>query len=223
MNEPITEQGVPGGVTFEALSVEEAIDTGLEQLGLERTEAEVLVLDKGSRGFLGLGAKPARVQVGWSVDAESGLKEAATTLLTLMGLGGEVDVTQCGREVQVTFRTGESDGLLIGRKGETLQAMQHILTRIAGRRFDGRTPEITVDVAGYRERRAEQLRQLALTLAKRVERTGRRAMTEPLPAGERRIVHRLVAELPDVQSHTAGQGSQKRVILTPARGQGPSA
>lgn len=212
----------PTAETFDGLTVEEAIAAGLNALGLDAEEAEVEILDRGSKGFLGIGARPARVAVSWNVRAEEAVRALTAELLKHMGIPAEIEVVQRGREVRVTLTAGKADGLIIGRKGETLHAIQHVFTRIVGRQFGAQAPEIILDIAGYRSRREEQLRRLAHTLAERVERNGRRAMTEPLPSSERRIVHRTLAEHPAVQTHTAGQGANKRVVLTPA-GKAPSA
>jgi spoIIIJ-associated protein len=218
MSDTITTQETAAG-TFEAGTVDEAVAAGLESLGLERDEAKVEILDKGSRGFLGLGSRPAVVRVGWKVQAAAPVRELSEKLFSLMDIPASIEVEQTGREVRVVVSAGETDGLLIGRKGETLQALQHVLTRMVGKQFGEGAPEVVVDVAGYRKRREGQLRELAEGIASRVSRTGKRAMTEPLPPAERRIIHRRLDELGDVQSHTAGTGINKRVVVTPSRRQ----
>ncbi len=203
--------------TFEGNSVEEAAAAGLRELGLDAADAEVSVLDRGSRGFLGLGARPARVQVSSRDRLTPAVREAAVRILSLMGVEGEVEVRETGQALIVEIRSGEADGLLIGRKGETLAALQHVLIRMTSRRFNGQGGQIRVDVAGYRSRREDHLRELAKGLAQRVERTGKRAMTEPLSPAERRVVHRALAEFTAIQTHAAGSGVNKRVVLLPAR------
>jgi spoIIIJ-associated protein len=215
MSDTITTQQSSG--TYEAGTVEEAVDAALESLGLERDEAEIEIVDKGSRGFLGIGSRPAIVRVGWKVQAAAPVQEMSEKLFQLMDIPATIQVEQTGREVHVAVSSGDADGLLIGRKGETLQALQHVLTRMVGKRFGEGAPEVVVDVAGYRERREGQLRELAEGIASRVTRTGRRSMTEPLPPAERRIIHRRLDELGGLQSHTAGSGINKRVVVTPAR------
>jgi spoIIIJ-associated protein len=87
---------------------------------------------------------------------------------------------------------------------------------MAARRTAGKIREVRVDVAGYRDRREEQLRREAVALAERVRKTRRRAMTEPLLPAERRVVHRAIAELHGVKTHVAGSGSNRRVVVIPA-------
>ena len=208
---------------FEGATVEEAVETALRELGLSKDQAEVSVLDKGARGFLGLGARPARVRVAAGDLAAAVVREMATRVLGHMGIEAEVAARQDQGSIEVEIRGGESDGLLIGRKGETLAALQHVLTRMASRRLGGQAGTIRLDVAGYRDRRDRQLQELARTLAQRVERTGRRAMTEPLPPAERRAIHRALEDFPGVETHAAGSGLNKRVVLVPTRRRGGAA
>jgi spoIIIJ-associated protein len=119
--------------------------------------------------------------------------------------------------VTVEFRAGEGDALLIGRRGETLEALQHVLLRMAGKKLGSRLESVTLDISGYRARREEKLVQLARTLAERVERTGRRAMTEPLTAGERRIVHNALEGRKGVTTQVGGRGGNQRILITPRR------
>jgi spoIIIJ-associated protein len=202
---------------FSARTVEEAVALGLGRLGLEPADAEVTVLARGGRGFLGLGSRPARVRIAPRRGAASTVEGLARGVLSRMGIEARIGAVQRGRLVEVRVDAGENDGLLIGRRGETLQALQHLLLRMAGRRLRGEIDVVRVDVAGYRERREEQLRREALDLADRVARTGRRATTDPLLPDERRIVHRALAERAEVRTHAGGSGSMQRVVILPAR------
>ncbi len=205
---------------FSGETVDEALAAALLALKLTADEAEVEVLDEGARGFLGLGARPARVRVASRARMEPAVEKLAREMLRLMRIPAEISVRPTGRGVTVEIRSGEADGLLIGRKGETLGALQHLLVRMAARRASGDAGAILVDVSGYRGRREDHLRELTQELADRVRRTGRRAMTEPLSPAERRVVHRALDEEAGVESHAAGTGLHKRVVLLPARRSG---
>ena len=217
MNEFTPPPANEGAVEVEGSTVEEATAAGLARLGLAAGDAEVSVLDAGTRGFLGIGSRPARVRVAIKDRVGATAQRIAEKLLNLMGITAEVATSESGGAVTLDIRSGETDGLLIGRKGETLAALQHVIVRMASRQLNGQGGEMRVDVAGYRGRREEQLRQLARNLAERVERTRRRAMTEPLTPAERRVVHRALAEISGVETHAAGSGVNKRVVLIPAR------
>lgn len=200
---------------FSAGTVEEAVDHGLRHLGMDREEAEIRVLQEASRGFLGFGSRPARVEIVPRIALAEDVKNLAQELLGKMGIQAGVRAVQSGFRVKLSIDSGESDGLLIGRKGETLEALQHVLLRMSARKLP-RIQGVEVDISGYRRRREDALVQLAASLAERVRRTGRRGMTEPLPPGERRIVHRVLAESEGIQTHTGGSGINRRVIVTPA-------
>lgn len=214
MNQPAAEN-TP---VYDGRSVRDAVEAALRDQGIARDQAEVTVLDKGSRGLLGWRARPARVRVAPKTAAGHPLSVRALELLRLLGLEGSVSVRQAGRDLLVDFRTGDTDGLLIGRKGETLSALQHILSRMAGA-VDPEIEHVRVDVAGYRARREAQVKEQALELAKRVVETGRRGMTEPLTPAERRIVHRALEGVTGVRTHVGGSGTNRRVVVT-RRGQG---
>jgi spoIIIJ-associated protein len=201
---------------FSGASVDDAIAAACESLHVTRDEALIEVLDRGSRGFLGFLSRPARVSVAPRLGLAGVAEDLAREILTRMGMKAKVRAVQTGSNVVVHVESDEA-GLLIGRRGDTLEAFEHILLRMASRKTAGKIREVRVDVAGYRSRRDDQLREEALALAERVERSGRRAMTEPLPAAERRVVHQALADRRGVTTHVAGNGSARRVIILPAK------
>jgi len=207
---------VSSETVFSGASVDAAIAAGCESLHVTRDEALIEVLDRGSRGFLGFLSRPARVKVAQKLALAGVAEELAREILARMGMKAKVQAVQTGTNVVVRVDCEEA-GLLIGRRGETLEAFEHVLLRMASRKTAGKIRELRVDVAGYRNRRDDQLREEALALAERVERSGRRAMTEPLPAAERRVVHQALADRTGVTTHVSGNGSDRRVIILPAK------
>jgi spoIIIJ-associated protein len=111
---------------------------------------------------------------------------------------------------------GEDLGLLIGRRGETLAAFQYLVNLLLARR-SGTRVVVGVDVGGYRRRREEWLRNLALRMAERVRSTGQSITLEPMPPSERRIVHLALANHPDVLTVSIGEGESRKVAITPRR------
>jgi len=208
---------------YQGRNAEEALHAALAAAGLTEKEARITVLDRGSRGFLGIGSRRAQVRVEPRAGSTSAVRAMTVEVLRLMGIDARVVATQKGRTVHVAIESGKSDGLLIGRKGETLQALQHVISRMAQRQTAlGTAARVVVDVSGYRLRREEQLCRMAVQLAERVERTGRRAMTEPLDTEERRLVHRALEGV-KVETHAAGNGPARRVVITPIRRRRPTA
>lgn len=132
-------------------------------------------------------------------------------LLRRMEFAGSVATGFDGESYNVTIEGGEDDGLLIGRGGETLDAIQHILLKMAGRSEEG--VQVKVDISGYRSRREDQLADKARDLARQVLDTGRGMTVGPYKAAERRIVHRAVAEIEGVTTRALGDGVMKRILI----------
>ena len=110
---------------------------------------------------------------------------------------------------------GEDSGLLIGRRGETLRALQFIVNLVVGQRTEGR---VVLDVEGYRERRYASLRTLATRVAERVSATGHSITLEPMAPNERRIIHVTLADHPQVTTESTGVGENRQITVSPQRG-----
>lgn len=231
--------------------VEEAIAAGLEELQVERDAVEIEILDEGSRGMFGLGARDASVRLTVKTQpvpqppdipqltpeseaAEAALelgeadrdeaqigREALLELLAMMGFEDvQIDVRKADaapgeRNVPLVFDVrGPGVGDLIGRRGETLAALQYIARLIVGQETASRV-HLIVDVDGYKAQRAESLRGLAARLAEQAVRTGRRVILEPMPPHERRIVHLALRDHPQVTTESIGQGDRRKVTIIP--------
>jgi spoIIIJ-associated protein len=135
-------------------------------------------------------------------------------MLDLMGLTGTVEVATGGETARLNVR-GDDLGALIGRRGEKLASLQHIVNLIVGRR-EGQHHRIAIDVENYRGRREEQLRDVADRAAKRVIQSGKIIQLEAMPAVERRIVHMALLENPKVRTQSVGVEPNRRIVVLPA-------
>lgn len=209
--------------------VEEAIENALYDLELERHEVEVEVLSEGKAGLFGIGGEPAKVRVTEKeFEAPEGevVDFAYDTLLDLlefMDMDADVHVRApetpgdgLGLARAVLDVTGEDMGLLIGRRGSTMQSLQYIVNLMVSRRFKGEAP-FSVDVEGYRRRREQSLEELAFKVAERVRRSGRPATLDAMPANERRIVHLSLAKDPTVSTASVGEGEERKVRISVRR------
>jgi len=210
-------------------TVEEAIERALQQLGLTKDQVEVTVLNKGKSGFWGMGAEEAVVKVTPLVQAQQEgntaavAKEALEELLKRMKLTAQVEI---GSDTPETSESevapialevkGDDLGILIGRRGETLAALQYIVRLIVARHQKARVP-LTIDVEGYRQRRYRSLRELALRLAQKAISTGQSMTLEPMPADERRIVHLALSVNPDVVTQSIDEGEMRKVVIMPRK------
>ncbi len=202
-----------------ARTVEEAIAEALQELQVAREDVEVEILDEGSRAFLGLiGGKPARVRVTVRDKREEKAQAVAAFLqgiLDRMGIAAKVEHSWQDDDVLRLDIQGEELGLVIGRRGETLDALQYLVSLAANK--NGEWIRIILDAEGYRARREETLRNLALRLGERVKRTGRRAVLDPMNAMERRIIHLALQNDAGVETHSEGVAPYRRVIIAPRR------
>jgi len=144
-------------------------------------------------------------------EAKSVLEE----LLRLMELKGTVEI-QMGTEAAKLNVVGEDLGVLIGRRGEKLASLQHIVNLIVARKDEGQPNRIMVDVENYRGRREDQLRDVADRAAKRVAQSGKIIQLEAMPAMERRIIHLALSEHTDVRTQSVGVEPNRRVVILPA-------
>lgn len=211
------------GLEASGKTVEEAVQKALQELGLAEDQVEVTVLKKGKAGILGFGSDEARVLVTPREIPPAGdgaLKEAAIEALSkiLVALGIKATVVPGESLTSLTASLclnveGEDVGILIGRKGQTLSSLQFILNLIISHKFKNQNL-ILVDVAGYRKRRYENLRTLALQLSEQVKRTGHPVYLEPMPPLERRFIHLALADDPQISTRSEGQGDSRKVVIS---------
>jgi spoIIIJ-associated protein len=204
-------------------TVEDAIEKAETELGLPRDRFQVEIVREGKAGVLGVGSKEALIRVVPLAGTEEASPEPAKedvaqvgrevldTLLGLLGVTGRVEVLS--DDIPIAFDIkGEDLGILIGRRGQTLASLEYITKLLVTRRLKVWLP-LTVDVAGYKERRRDSLERLASYLAEQVK-SKRRAITmEPMPADERRIVHLTLADDPDVTTQSIGEGESRKVVV----------
>jgi len=207
-------------IEVSAKTVDEAVKTALEQLRMDEDQVEVVVLKKGKSGVLGMGSEDATVRVKPLVSPENHDNMAMVavdvlrTLIDSLGLSAEVSVAQGETDsLPVTLDIdGDDLGILIGRRGQTLAALQYIIRLIVAEKAKMWIP-LNVDVAGYKKRRYESLRSLALRLAEQVKRNQRMLTLEPMPADERRVIHMTLANHPDITTQSIGEGGMRKVVI----------
>ena len=207
-------------VIDEGKTVDDAVEKGLQRLGLTRDQVDIDVLEEGARGVLGLvGVKQAKVLLRKKDDTDDALgkiEELAVGVLDLMGVSSQVEVGLDEDIHKVKIDTAGADGLLIGKKGQNLMALEHLLRRMAGKQLR-RSVRLDVDVGGYKERRVSTLRSKAVSMASRVKASNKEMQVEPLSAAERRIIHVTLAGDSQVKTYTVGDGELKTVVIAPQR------
>ena len=222
-------------IVMSAPTVEEAIELGLKELDADRDEAEVEILSRGKTGFLGIGSVPARVRVkrisvgrndaGVPTATENGDTTAAGVASAAVGRileAAGVNVSRTLRSANdpesggpIIDLSGEDSGLLIGRRGQTLQALQFLVNLIVRRQFEG--VRVVLDVENYRQRRENQLKDMATKVAERVAQTNRSITLEPMPPADRRIIHTSLTDHPGVSTESTGEGEGRKITILPKR------
>jgi spoIIIJ-associated protein len=205
-------------IVITAKTVEEAIELGLRELDVDRAEAEIDVISRGKAGILGIGSEPARVRV-TRIDTPSDVvkttSEVIDNIISLLGVDVVSTLTQVEREDlggPVFEIEGDDAGLLIGRRGETLKALQFLVKYLVSQKLDANV-NILVDVEGYQDRRYQSLMSMARRVAQRVADSGRPITLEPMPPNERRIVHIALADHHRVTTESTGSGSSRQVVV----------
>jgi len=203
-------------VEISAKTVEEAIELALRELDAEREGVAVEVVSQGRAGIFGIGGEQPRVRVTRLASSEGLASQAievvnqllldmrASALATIRSSGDD----EIGPTIDIQ---GEDSGLLIGKRGETLQALQFLVNLILAKRQSH--PRVILDVEQYKERRNRSLQALAMRVAERVVASGRPIALEPMPAAERRIIHLALADHPDVTTESAGDRQGRKVTV----------
>jgi spoIIIJ-associated protein len=193
----------------------------LEQLvpGLDRESVRFQVVTEGERGLLGVGFTPAQVVAEVAAQPASEPSEHAEEARDFVqriadAIGAEVSAAALEREGTVTVTCSGADlGLLIGKHGQTLDAIQYLANAVV--RAEGGEHDVVVDAGGYRARRTASLDALAKQSARRASSTGSRVALEPMTAVERKIVHEALKDDPEVQTMSEGTEPNRYVVVLP--------
>ena len=203
-------------VEVAAESLDAAVAKALAQLNCTRAEVDVEVLQVHSSGVLGLFfRRPARVSVKLH-DRGIIARQLTCRLLLLSALVADVELVSSGNQVELSLVTQEPSRL-IGRHGQTLDALQALVGTMTDRLTTERTP-ILLDVDGYRGRRLAFLNRLSCRLIRRVRQSGKPANTPPLVLSDRRILHELFKQEPGFESHSKKHEGGRKIITLQLRG-----
>lgn len=205
----------------EGKTVSEATISACEELGVARSEIEVEVLEEGSKGVLGIGGRNARVRVTVKDEnlSEKGLrsKKALEDILEYLVPTYSVGIRENADKIKLDIRDTNDKGLLIGKRGDMIKALEYIVGKIAGRSCkDGREKRVSIDVDGYKRRKDDKVTRLIRETAKKVRKTKKPVSLEPMSASERRIAYITLKRESGVSYETKMDKDQKRIIITPA-------
>lgn len=195
-----------------AKTVDEAIAEALAELGIEKEDAEIEILDEGSRGFLGLGGKEASVRVcAKSTSPEQHAEKFLMGILSCMDIPGSVDISSTDEMMEIEL-SGDDTGILIGRRGETLNALQYLTSLVVNKHSDDYI-RVSLDTENYKKKREETLKGLARKLAGNAVRYRRNITLEPMNPYERRIIHSALQNDNMVSTYSTGDEPNRKVVI----------
>jgi spoIIIJ-associated protein len=206
---------------FEGKSTEEAIENAARNLNVPVEELNVDIIEPGSAGIFGLvGGRKARIKVTLKsapapqeTDELLVAQQALERILSLLPVEATIRSDRIDGKVNLTI-IGDRSGLLIGRKGKTLDALQYIVTKIVNKALDKKI-HMVIDSENYRQRRTDSITQLALKMGEKAKRIKKPVTTNPLNPHDRRLVHLALKEDGELETRSRGEGLLKKVVILP--------
>lgn len=201
-------------VTAEGKTVEEAVAHALSELNVTEDQVDITIIEEGKKGFLRIGSKLAVVKV---TTLRNNIQEAKLFLQNIIvNMGIDASIQEHERDNAILFNiTSEKIAILIGKRGQTLNALEH-LTNLAANRFSNQHVRIHLDAENYRERRKEALVQLAKRQADRALKLNRKVVLEPMPAQERKIIHITLKNMQGISTNSNGEGLNRHIVIIPS-------
>lgn len=196
-----------------AKNAEDAKNLALSELGITEDDAIIEIVDEGTKGFLGLGSKGVTVSVEAKNPSPIIAKEFLSQVFDAMGLDVEISAKSDG-DTLFTEMSGEHMGLVIGKRGDTLDALQYLTSLIVNHEVSERI-RVILDTENYREKRQTALVALANRLADKVARTGKKHTLEPMNPYERRIIHSCLQANDEVTTFSIDEEPRRKVVIAP--------
>ena len=199
-------------IETEGDTVEEAIEQALTELEATRDQVTIDIVNEPTKGILNFGAKPAKVRATLKQDVSSAPETILKEMLNRMRIDAEVESNFLDGSTHLNIVT-DSPALLIGKHGQTLDAIERLLNCIVNKASLVKR-RVFVNTEGYRERREERLIEMAHQVAEKVRYTQREVVLAPMSARDRRIIHVTLKEDGVVSTYSQGEGEMRRVVVT---------
>lgn len=195
-----------------AKTVQEAVNLALEELHASPDNADIEVLEEGSKGLFGIGSKVARVRVTLKDIQKNQGEKFLQEVFSKMKVSVDIE-TEEDEEAMTLRIKGKDSGIIIGRRGETLDALQYLTSLVVNKNRED-YKRVTVDIENYRQKREETLVRLASRLAERVVRYRKNVTLEPMNPYERRIIHSSLQNNKMVETYSVGDEPNRKVVIT---------
>ncbi len=192
-------------------TVDEAVSYALSELGLTKEYVEIEIIEEGSKGFLGIGSRSAKVLVKEKNIIQNRASRFLNSIFENMNLKVNIFFEESGSALKINLE-GEDMGMLIGRRGETLDSLQYLISLVVNK-GDSEFIRISLDTENYRKKREQTLINLAGKLSDRVLKYRRSITLEPMSANERRIIHATLQNNKMVNTYSVGDEPNRKVVI----------
>lgn len=193
-------------------TIQEAIENGLKELKVNRDQVEVNVVEVPSKGIFGIiGSKEAKVEVSLKDNVEEMARDFLYSILHAMHITGDIQTSLQDKILNIEVE-GSDMGILIGRRGETLDAVQYLVSLVINKDREEYI-RVLLDTEHYRSKREKTLQQLADRLARKVEKYRKKVLLEPMNPYERRIIHSYLQNHPKVTTYSEGEDPYRKVVI----------
>ena len=203
-------------IRMKGKTVDEAVDAALQVLGGKREDAKVTVISEGKAGVLGvIGGEDAEVEVFVRGALEESAKEVLQEIMDKMRFLAMVESRRVEDGIELEIK-GEDMGRIIGKEGATLRALETLVRSILGRIYDERV-RLSIDAAGYKDKRKKALERIAQEAADEVAKTGEEKVLPQMSAADRRIIHLCLQNNPQIATFSKGEGRERRLVIAPRK------
>ena len=202
-------------IEFTGKTVDDALTNALVEFGVTSDQIDYDVLEKGSSGFLGFNSKPAKIKARKKYTVADHIKNFLSQVFAAMGLEVEILINASAEEENVydVELKGAEMGVLIGKRGQTIDSLQY-LTNLAINKHSDTYTRVKLDTEDYRKRRKDTLENLAKNIAYKVKRTKKAVSLEPMNPFERRVIHSALQNDRYVSTHSEGDEPYRHVVIT---------
>jgi len=198
---------------FTAKTVDEALTNAMLEIGTTADNLEYEIIEKESSGFFGMFSKPARIKVRLKLSIENKARKFLEDVLDAMNINAKIDIAYNKENEMLEINIeGEDMGVLIGKRGQTLDSLQYLVSLVVNKDSD-RYIKVKLDTENYRERRKETLENLARNIAHKVRKTKKSIALEPMNPYERRIIHSALQNDKYVETYSEGEEPYRKVII----------
>ncbi|MBM7872168.1 spoIIIJ-associated protein [Clostridium pascui] len=194
-------------------TIAEATKNALRELDVTEDKVKIDILDQGNKGLFNLiGSRPAKIRVTVKKDYISEAREFLREVLNSMGIKAEIRIREEQDALKIIL-AGPEMGLLIGYRGETLDSLQYLVSLVINKDHEEEYKRVILDTENYRQKREETLKRLALKIANKARRTRKVVKLEPMNPYERRVIHSVLQNDPEVKTYSEGEEPYRRVVV----------